>query len=142
MDLKDTVVLMNSDDYKERFKAEFWQLRQRLDKLNDMLARYNKGTLDYIPDTPILWLKQQAYAMQAYLDALSVRCDYENIDVYETDKPTYEANNDEDNGTTIVLDGTTKKRPENDVDGFTEAIGLGNDDSWHDWLMSRICKRK
>ena len=142
MDLKDTVVLMNSDDYKERFKAEFWQLKHRLNKLNDMLARYNKGTLDYIPDTPILWLKQQAYAMQAYLDALSVRCDYENIDVYETDKSAYEANKDEDNGETIVFDDITKKRQENDADGFTEAVGLGNDDSWRDWLMNRICKRK
>ena len=89
MDLKDTTALMNSDNYKDRFKAEFWQLKHRLNKLNDMLARYNKGTLDYIPDTPILWLKQQAHAMQDYLDALSVRCDYENIDVAETESPAY-----------------------------------------------------
>lgn len=135
MDLKDTAVMMFSADYKERFKAEFWQLKHRLNKLNDMFARYDKGTLDYIPDTPILWLKQQAYAMQAYLDALSVRCDYENIDVYETDKPAYEANKDEDND-------TAKKRTENDVDNFTEAVGLGNNDTWRDWLINRICKCK
>ena len=142
MDLKDTVVLMNSDDYKERFKAEYWQLRHRLDKLNDMLARYDKSELDYIPDTPILWLKQQAHAMQAYLDALSVRCDYENIDVYETVKSAYEANKDEDNDETIAFDDAVKKRTENDVDSFTEAVGLGNDDAWRDWLINRICKRK
>lgn len=142
MDLKDTVALMNSDDYKDRFKAEYWQLRHRLDKLNDMLKRYDKSELGFIPDTPILWLKQQADAMQDYLDALSVRCDYENIDVSETESATNEANNDEDNGATIVFDDTAKKRQENDVDDFTKAVGLGNDDSWHDWLMSRICKRK
>lgn len=131
MDLKDTMALMNSDDYKERFKAEYWQLRHRLDKLNDMLARYDKSELDFIPDTPILWLKQQAHAMQAYLDALSVRCDYENIDVYETVNATSEANKDEDGGAAIVFDDTVKKRTENDVDSFTEAVGLGNGDSWY-----------
>lgn len=131
MDLKDTVALMNSDDYKDRFKAEYWQLRHRLDKLNDMLKRYDKSELDFVPNTPILWLKQQADAMQNYLDALSVRCDYENIDVSETESSTYEANKDEDNGATIVFDDTTKKRQENDVDGFTEAVGLGNDYSWY-----------
>ena len=72
MDLKDTVALMNSDDYKDRFKAEYWQLRHRLDRLNDMIARNDKSELDFIPDTPILWLEQQAHAMRAYLDALSV----------------------------------------------------------------------
>ena len=131
MDLKDTVALMNSDDYKDRFKAEYWQLRHRLDKLNDMLKRYDKSELDFVPNTPILWLKRQAHAMQEYLDALSVRCDYENIEVYETDKPTYEANKGEDNGATIVFDDTAKKRQENDVDGFTEAVGLSNDGSWY-----------
>lgn len=142
MDLKDMVTLMNSDDYKERFKAEFWQLKHRLDKLNDMLARYDKGTLDYIPDTPILWLKQQAHAMQEYLDALSIRCDYENIDVYETESPEYKANTGEDGGATIVFDDTAKKRTENDVDSFTEAVGLGNNDARRNWLMKLVCKRK
>lgn len=142
MDLKDTAELMNSDDYKDRFKAEYWQLRHRLDKLNDMLARYDKGTLDYIPDTPILWLKHQAYAMQVYLDALSEISDYENIDVYETTNAENEANEGEDNGETIVFDDTAKKRTENDVDSFTEAVGLGNNGTWRDWLINRICNRK
>lgn len=141
MGLKDTAELMNSDDYKDRFKAEYWQLRHRLDKLNDMLKRYVKNELDFIPDTPFIWLKQQAFAMQAYLDALSVRCDYENIDVYETANAENEANEGEDNDETIVFDDTAKTRIENDVDTFTEAVGLGNNDSWHGWLMSRICKR-
>lgn len=142
MDLKDTAELMNSDDYKERFKAEYWQLRHRLDKLNDMLKRYVKNELDYIPDTPFIWLKQQAFAMQAYLDALSVRCEYENIDLYETANAENEANEGEDNGETIVFDDTVKKRAENDVDTFTEAVGLGNNDTWRDWLINRICNRK
>ena len=135
MDLKDTAELMTSDDYKDRFKAEFWQLKHRLNKLNDML----KNELDFIPDTPFIWLKQQAFAMQAYLDALSVRCDYENIDVYETANAENEG---KDNGATIVFDDTAKTRTENDDDSFTEAVGLGNNDTWRDWLINRFCNRK
>lgn len=142
MDLKDTAELMNSDDYKERFKAEYWQLRHRLNKLNDMLAKYDRDALDFTPDTPILWLKHQARTMQEYLDILSIRCDYENIDVYETANAENEANEGEDNGETIVFDDTVKKRTENDVDSFTEAAGLGNNDTWRDWLINRICNRK
>ena len=33
---KDTVEMMNSADYKERFKAEFYQLLIRLDSLTSM----------------------------------------------------------------------------------------------------------
>ena len=33
MELKDTVELMNSKDYKERFKAEYLQAKIRYDKL-------------------------------------------------------------------------------------------------------------
>ena len=142
MDLKDTVALMNSDDYKDRFKAEYWQLRHRLDKLNDMLNRYDKSELDFVPNTPILWLEQQAHAMRAYLNALSVRCSYENIDVTETESPENKANTGKDNSATIVFGDTVNKRQENDVDGFTEAVGLGNDEPWRNWLMKRICKRK
>ena len=29
MELKDTIELMNSSDYKERFKAEYWQTKIR-----------------------------------------------------------------------------------------------------------------
>ena len=32
MELKDTIELMQSDDYKERFKAEYYQVKIRLEK--------------------------------------------------------------------------------------------------------------
>ena len=38
MDLKDTIDMMNSPDYKERFKAEFFQLDIRIKKLANMLV--------------------------------------------------------------------------------------------------------
>ena len=37
MKLKETVPMMESADYKERFKAEFYQLLIRLDSLTNML---------------------------------------------------------------------------------------------------------
>ena len=36
MTLADTIDLMNSPDYKERFKAEYYQIRIRTLKLRDM----------------------------------------------------------------------------------------------------------
>lgn len=37
MELKDTCSLMMSEDYKERFKAEYYQLKIRYAKLMKML---------------------------------------------------------------------------------------------------------
>lgn len=39
MKLKETVELMNSSDYKERFKAEYLQAKIRYDKLHKMLIK-------------------------------------------------------------------------------------------------------
>lgn len=39
MTLKDTVEMMNSSDYKERFRAEYQQVVIRYKKLRDMLAK-------------------------------------------------------------------------------------------------------
>lgn len=39
MELKDTIELMQSSDYKDRFKAEYFQVAIRLQKLDDMLKK-------------------------------------------------------------------------------------------------------
>ena len=49
MDLKDTIELMQSEDYKERFKAEYYQVKIRLEKLEAMLDKWDKGELDFTP---------------------------------------------------------------------------------------------
>ena len=36
-ELKDTIELMNSSDYKDRFKAEYYQLKIRYTELHAML---------------------------------------------------------------------------------------------------------
>ena len=43
MELKDTATLMVSSNYKERFKAEYYQLKMRLKKLKCMLQKLNNG---------------------------------------------------------------------------------------------------
>ena len=59
MELKDTVELMNSKDYKERFKAEYLQAKIRYDKLDAMTVKYEAGTLNFTPSCPLELLKEQ-----------------------------------------------------------------------------------
>lgn len=40
MELKDTVEMMNSGDYRERFKAEYHQLKIRANSLQKMLNEW------------------------------------------------------------------------------------------------------
>ena len=42
MTLQDTVALMNSADYKERFKAEYYQLENRFKGLKKMLEEWDR----------------------------------------------------------------------------------------------------
>lgn len=79
MELKDTIELMQSENYKDRFRAEYWQLRIRLEKLYEMLVRYDAGTLGFAPDCSIQVLKDQLSIMRDYLYALQVRAEIEGI---------------------------------------------------------------
>lgn len=81
MELKDTVEMMNSEDYKERFKAEYLQTKIRYDKLDKMLIKYEAGTLNFTPNCPIDALENQRYYMREYLNALRVRAEIEKIDL-------------------------------------------------------------
>lgn len=76
-----TIDLMNSEDYKDRFKGEYAQTLIRVRKLNNMLNKYDEGTLDFIPTCPIYLLRNQSAYMQAYLKAMKERAEYENIDL-------------------------------------------------------------
>jgi len=83
MQLKDTVELMLSDDYKDRFKAEYYQTKIRYDKLHKMIVKYEAGTLEFTPNTPIDILKKQAAAMGSYLYNLEVRAQIEGVQIEE-----------------------------------------------------------
>ncbi|MGN0773586.1 MAG: crAss001_48 related protein [Candidatus Ventricola sp.] len=79
MNLRDTVEPMLSDDYKERFRAEYMQTKYRYDRLHDMVVRYEAGTLNFKPTCSIELLKQQKSAMGQYLYSLEVRAQVEHI---------------------------------------------------------------
>lgn len=49
MKLKDTVKLMESDDFKDRFKAEYYQLQNRICGLDNMLNKMENGELPFTP---------------------------------------------------------------------------------------------
>ena len=81
MELKDTVDLMNSEDYKERFKAEYLQTKIRYDKLCKMLVKQEAGTLDFEPTCASALLLNQKLCMDAYLNSLEIRAEVEGIDL-------------------------------------------------------------
>ena len=81
MKLSDTVQMMNSTDYKERFKAEYWQTKIRYDKLHRMTVKYEAGTLGFEPDCELSLLLEQKKYMGLYLNKLEVRAEVEGIDL-------------------------------------------------------------
>jgi hypothetical protein len=80
-ELKDTIEMMTSEDYKERFKAEYLQTKIRRQKLSDMLAKHDAGTLPFTPTCPIWVLKSQETTMGQYLDVLELRARLEGVDL-------------------------------------------------------------
>ena len=81
MQLKDTVELMNSEDYKERFKAEYYQLLFRLNALTSMLYKWKNNTLDFEPKCSKETLENQVLFMQGYIGILILRAEIEEIEL-------------------------------------------------------------
>ena len=80
MELKDTIEGMTSEDYKERFKAEYYQTLIRLDKLNNIIAKAKRNKLEFeLVDGSLDLLEVQAIYMQAYVNVLRDRANLENI---------------------------------------------------------------
>lgn len=81
MELKDTIELMNSADYKERFKAEYLQAKIRYDKLDAMTVKYEAGTLNFTPSCSLELLKEQKKHMGNYIRTLKIRAEIEKVDL-------------------------------------------------------------
>lgn len=79
--LIDTTILMKSDDYKERFIAEYQQLTIRYKRLKKMLNDWDNGSLSFIPTCPRGVYNMQIEAMVDYIAALIVRALTEGIDL-------------------------------------------------------------
>lgn len=90
-DLQETVGLMTSKDYKERFVAEYWQVKIRYEKLrafNNKIeasrrTQYECTKQVEMPthDCPSDLLLQQQSVMDDYLHLLEVRAVIEGIDL-------------------------------------------------------------
>lgn len=85
MDLKhtlsDTIDWMQSDDYKERLKAEYWQLVIRMERLRRVVvSRFRNEDLGRVNA-----LLDQFDLMKEYKHILEQRANAENIDLDNDD---------------------------------------------------------
>lgn len=83
MQLSDTVSLMGSADYKERFKAEYCQTLIRYGKLKTMVENWDNGTLNFKPTCPRSLYDLQLKAMKEYIAVLEARAAIEGVDLTE-----------------------------------------------------------
>lgn len=83
MELKETVDMMNNADYKERFRAEYYQVVIRYQKLSAMLEKWDKGELDFTPTCPRSTYNMQIKAMTDYIAVLEARAVMEGVDLEE-----------------------------------------------------------
>lgn len=81
MELFDTIEMMSSVDYKERFKAEYYQLNIRFDKLLNTIIKYDANKLEFELNCDIELLRNQLKAMWQYLYCLKVRAEIEGINL-------------------------------------------------------------
>lgn len=81
MELLDTLELMASDDYIQRFKAEYYQTKIRLDKLYNTIIKAYANTLDFELKCNIDLLEAQADSMREYVKCLEIRAEIEGIEL-------------------------------------------------------------
>jgi hypothetical protein len=86
MELKETVKMMNSPNYKERFKAEVYQLDIRIGKLSNLLSAWDAGELKFQPTCPYVLLETQLNSMKVYRHLLQMRAEIEGIELYDENK--------------------------------------------------------
>ena len=79
MELHNTIHLMDSSNFEDRFKAEWYQLKIRTEKLEIMLEKYKANTLAFTPKCTYEMLYEQLVCMKHYLCVLERRAKVENI---------------------------------------------------------------
>ena len=81
MELRDTIEMMCSEDYRERFRAEYWQTKVRYERLHRLIVQYEARKLPFELSCPIEYHREQAVIMREYLHHLEVRAELENIEL-------------------------------------------------------------
>lgn len=74
-----TNVVTNGEDYKERFKEEYHQTKDRCKKLPNIVIKYEAGTLDSTHSCTLDLLKNQKSHMGGYLYCFEIRAQIEGI---------------------------------------------------------------
>jgi len=77
--LQVTSEMMNSKNYKDRFLAEYFQVKIRLEKLKEMLKKWDEDNLDFFPACPRSTYDMQVEAMTYYKNVLEARARIEQI---------------------------------------------------------------
>lgn len=67
MDLKGTISLMTSEDWRDRFIAEYLQTKIRYEKLHKLIIQREVGKLDFDTPIPLASWKRQQKSMGCYL---------------------------------------------------------------------------
>lgn len=86
MELMETVQLMLSNDYKDRFKGEYLQTKIRHNKLKAMCDKWDNDELDFEPTCPREIYNEQLSYMFSYLCVLEERAQLEGIDLNDVSK--------------------------------------------------------
>lgn len=85
MELKETIELMCSEDYKERFVAEYHQVKIRYEKLKNFCNKIEVETMlgkeETKHDCPLGLLREQQEYMGLYLSVLEKRALIENVEL-------------------------------------------------------------
>lgn len=67
------------ESWKERMINEYREVKERYEKLHNMLVKYDAGKLEFTPSCPIDLLREQASVMGRYLYILEERACIEDI---------------------------------------------------------------
>ena len=80
--ITETIPMMESEDYKERLRAEYWQVVLRYNKLKSMLEQWDSGALEFLPACPKWLFEKQLDIMWEYIKVLFQRAKHEGIDLF------------------------------------------------------------
>lgn len=84
MELKDTEKLMESADYDERFKAEYYQTKIRYEKLKDYANKIEVEDITgrkMLHVCPLDMLREQQRYMGQYLHVMELRAIIEGVEL-------------------------------------------------------------
>lgn len=73
MKLEDTAYLMQSDDFKLRGIAEYYQIKIRTEQTREFIRKWESNELDFVPCNKLESSKRQLDAMEYYELALRLR---------------------------------------------------------------------